>query len=57
MEVNLNVIIGGGERIEGFGPQTIKTKVSLEEAIPAAKDIFHSWIEKILRTGLVTIEE
>ena len=57
MEVNLKVAALGNEeiKIEGCGSQTVKQKISLDEVIPAAKDIFHSWIQRILQTGAVAV--
>lgn len=39
------------------GSETVKTKVSLADATSAARDIFHSWIHKLVKQGMVSIEE
>lgn len=36
--------------------ETVKIKLGLGEAIPAAKDVFRCWIKKMLQTGKVCIQ-
>lgn len=38
-------------------PQTIRLKVSAEEAADAARDAFHSWIVKLVKEGAIQVQE
>ena len=37
--------------------QTVRMKVALDEAVVAAKDVFHSWIRKLVQNGEGLIEK
>lgn len=55
MEITLRIVPLGKESLESFRPETIKTIIPFEEALPAAKDIFHGWLKKFLKSGLVAV--
>lgn len=58
MEVRLHAELPEAisEVLQPLVSQVVHAKVSLEEAIPAAKDIFHSWIRRLTQTGFVAVE-